>query len=152
MAIRSALFLLWLTLSAASVWTQEGPNRPEPKPLTLEGKSTAILVLDLFARCDDPKQVCSKISQGRGDFGADLLGIIAAGVEVEHQYGGALALEGQRFRLGPVWTFLRPSAHRRQCEPKQEQSESDCHVRTLLSLQRLFPASSRSLGSRWIYC
>jgi hypothetical protein len=27
MAIRSALFLLWLTLSAASAWTQEGPNR-----------------------------------------------------------------------------------------------------------------------------
>src|SRR5215813_942583 len=134
MAVRFALFLLWLTLSAVSAWTQEGPNRPEPKPLTLEGKSTAILVLDLNARCDDPKQVCSKITAPLGDFGADLLGIIAAGEEVEHQYGGALALEGQRFRLGPVWTVLRPSARRRQREPKQEQSGSDCHVRTLLSL------------------
>src|SRR5262249_6267415 len=68
MAIRSALFLLWLTLSAAGAWAQDGPNRPEPKPLTLEGKSTAILVLDLNARCDDPKQVCSKITASLGDF------------------------------------------------------------------------------------
>ena len=68
MAIRSALLFLWVTLSAASAWAQEGPNRPEPKPLTLDSKSTAILVLDLNARCDDPKQVCSKITAPLGDF------------------------------------------------------------------------------------
>ena len=68
MTIRSALLFLWVTLSAASAWAQEGPNRPEPKPLTLESKSTAILVLDLNARCDDPKQVCSKITAPLGDF------------------------------------------------------------------------------------
>ena len=68
MAIRSALLFLCVTLSAASAWAQEGPNRPEPKPLTLESKSTAILVLDLNARCDDPKQVCSKITAPLGDF------------------------------------------------------------------------------------
>ena len=68
MAIRSALLFLWVALSAASAWAQEGPNRPEPKPLTLDTKSTAILVLDLNARCDDPKQVCSKITAPLGDF------------------------------------------------------------------------------------
>ena len=68
MAIRSALLFLWVTLSAMGTWAQEGPNRPEPKPLTLESKSTAILVLDLNARCDDPKQVCSKITAPLGDF------------------------------------------------------------------------------------
>jgi hypothetical protein len=68
MKIRFALLFLWLTLSAAGAWTQEGPNRPEPKPLTLDSKSTAILVLDLNARCDDPKQVCSKITAPLGDF------------------------------------------------------------------------------------
>ena len=68
MAIRSALFFLWLTLPAAGAWAQEGPNRPEPKPITLDSKSTAILVLDLNARCDDPKQVCSKITAPLGDF------------------------------------------------------------------------------------
>src|SRR5258705_8703997 len=68
MAMRSALLFLWVTLSAAGAWAQEGPNRPEPKPLTLESKSTAILVLDLNARCDDPKQICSKITAPLGDF------------------------------------------------------------------------------------
>src|SRR5580765_1365183 len=68
MKIRFALLFLWLTLPAANAWAQEGPNRPEPKPLTLESKSTAILVLDLNARCDDPKQVCSKITAPLGDF------------------------------------------------------------------------------------
>jgi nicotinamidase-related amidase len=55
-------------LSAACAWAQEGPNRPEAKPLTLDSKSTAVLVLDLNARCDDPKQVCSKITAPLGDF------------------------------------------------------------------------------------
>ena len=68
MKIRFAVLFLWLTLAAASAWAQEGPNRPEPKPLTLDSKSTAILVLDLNARCDDPKQVCSKITAPLGDF------------------------------------------------------------------------------------
>jgi nicotinamidase-related amidase len=68
MVIRFALLFVWVTLSAAGAWAQEGPNRPEAKPLTLDSKSTAILVLDLNARCDDPKQVCSKITAPIGDF------------------------------------------------------------------------------------
>jgi nicotinamidase-related amidase len=69
MTIRSALLFLCVVLSAAPAWSaQEGPNRPEPKPLALDSKSTAILVLDLNARCDDPKQVCSKITAPLGDF------------------------------------------------------------------------------------
>ena len=69
MAIRSSLLFLWITLSAAiAIAAQEGPNRPEAKPLTLDTKSTAILVLDLNARCDDPKQVCSKITAPLGSF------------------------------------------------------------------------------------
>jgi nicotinamidase-related amidase len=62
------LILLLLTCSAGGVWAQEGPNRPEPKPVTLDSKSTAILVLDLNARCEDPKQVCSKIITRLGEF------------------------------------------------------------------------------------
>jgi len=68
MKIRSGLLFLWIMLSAASAWAQDGPHRPEPKPLTLDSKSTAVLVLDLNARCDDPKQVCSKITAPLGDF------------------------------------------------------------------------------------
>ena len=55
-------------LLASGIWAQEGPNRPEPKPLTLESKATAVLVLDLSARCHDPKQVCSKLMPALGDF------------------------------------------------------------------------------------
>lgn len=67
--MRAAVLFLWITLSAAAAWAaEEGPNRPEPKPLTLDSKSTAILVLDLNARCGDPKQVCSKITAPLGDF------------------------------------------------------------------------------------
>ena len=47
---------------------QEGPNRPQPKPVSLESKTTAILVLDLSVRCHDPKQVCSKLMPGLGEF------------------------------------------------------------------------------------
>jgi nicotinamidase-related amidase len=68
MVIRCVLILFWVTLLVGKAWAQEGPNRPEPKPLNLESKATAILVLDLNARCDDPKQVCSKITAPLGDF------------------------------------------------------------------------------------
>ena len=62
MAIRSSWLFLCVTLLAAVVSAQEGENRPEAKPLTLDANSTVILVLGLNARCDDPKQVCSKIT------------------------------------------------------------------------------------------
>ena len=47
---------------------KEGPNRPEPKQVSLDGKTTAVLVLDLNARCQDPKEVCSKLMQPLGEF------------------------------------------------------------------------------------
>lgn len=52
----------------SDVWAQSGPNRPEAKPVTLDSKSTAVLVLDLSARCQDAKQVCSKLMSPLGDF------------------------------------------------------------------------------------
>jgi nicotinamidase-related amidase len=68
MTFRSASVFLLVSLFGSGIWAQEGPNRPEAKPLTLDTKTTAILVLDLNARCDDPKQVCSKITAPLGDF------------------------------------------------------------------------------------
>src|SRR6476660_1407117 len=69
MKIGPTLFFLWIASAAAiASAAEEGPNRPEPKPVMLDSKSTAILVLDLNARCDDPKQVCSKITAPLGDF------------------------------------------------------------------------------------
>ena len=57
-----------VALLASAIGAQEGPNRPEPKALTLDGKTTAVLVLDLSARCHDPKQVCSKLMPAVGEF------------------------------------------------------------------------------------
>jgi nicotinamidase-related amidase len=41
-----------------------GPNRPKPQPVSLDAASTAVAVLDLTAKCDDPGQVCSLIIPG----------------------------------------------------------------------------------------
>src|SRR6516165_7688438 len=52
----------WIPTSLKSIqMTQEGPNRPEPQPLKLDGKTTAIAVLDLSRRCENPQEVCSNL-------------------------------------------------------------------------------------------
>jgi len=63
------LFIVSLLLAAASgAFAQEGPNKPEAKPVTVEAKTTAILVLDLNTRCHDPKEICSKLMPALGEF------------------------------------------------------------------------------------
>ncbi len=37
------------------------PNKPQPKDITVDPKTTAFLVLDLNARCEDPKERCHQI-------------------------------------------------------------------------------------------
>jgi len=44
------------------------PNKPKPKPVSLNISTSAIVVLDLSARCQDPKEVCSKLMKPVGDF------------------------------------------------------------------------------------
>jgi nicotinamidase-related amidase len=68
MARKSAIVVLLLALLARITAAQEGPNRPDPKPVSLESKSTAVLVLDLHARCHNPKQICSKLVPLVGEF------------------------------------------------------------------------------------
>lgn len=45
-----------------------GPNRPRPKAVRLDASTAAIVVLDLSARCHDPKEVCSKLMKPLGAF------------------------------------------------------------------------------------
>jgi nicotinamidase-related amidase len=47
---------------------QEGPNRPQPQQLSLDHKTTAVLVLDLSTRCHDPKEVCFQLMEPLGGF------------------------------------------------------------------------------------
>jgi nicotinamidase-related amidase len=64
LSLQVSLVTLLVCLAAA----QEGPNRPEPKPVTLDSKTTAVLVLDLHARCHNPKEICSKLTPVVGEF------------------------------------------------------------------------------------
>ena len=48
--------------------TQEGPNRPQPERLKLDGKTTAIAVLDLSARCENPNEVCAQLMEPLAEF------------------------------------------------------------------------------------
>ncbi len=45
-----------------------GPNRPEPKDISLDAAKTAVVVLDLNARCHDPEEVCSQLMEPLGGF------------------------------------------------------------------------------------
>lgn len=65
---RAAFVFLFVVLFLSGIGAQEGPNRPDPKPVTVEGKTSAVLVIDLSARCHDAKQVCSKLMTPVGEF------------------------------------------------------------------------------------
>ena len=45
-----------------------GPNRPEPENVSLDAARTAVVVLDLNARCHDPEEVCSQLMEPLGAF------------------------------------------------------------------------------------
>ena len=45
-----------------------GPNRPEPRNVSLDTAKTAVVVLDLNARCHDPEDVCSQLMEPLGGF------------------------------------------------------------------------------------
>src|SRR5262249_45834115 len=67
--MRAKILSVVVVLSlAALLHAQEGPNRPEAKPVTLDAKTTAVLVLDLNARCHDAKQICNKLTPRLGEF------------------------------------------------------------------------------------
>ncbi len=68
MVNRKAVFPFLIAFLAATIQAQEGPHRPSAKPVSLESQTTAVLVLDLSTRCDNPKQVCSKLMPAVGNF------------------------------------------------------------------------------------
>jgi nicotinamidase-related amidase len=104
--LRSAFAIVFVTLMVAASSAQEGPNRPVAKPVTLDRSTTAILELDLSARCHDPKQVCSKITASVGEF---LEKARAAGVPIIH----TVSASAKGTPLGEVASPLK----RRNSEP-----------------------------------
>jgi nicotinamidase-related amidase len=93
-------------LLAFRLYAQEGPNRPEAKPLTLDGKTTAVLVLDLSTRCHDAKEVCSKLMPILPEF---LDKARAAGVPIVY----SVSASAKGTPLGEVASALK----RRENEP-----------------------------------
>lgn len=41
------------------------PNHPVPKEVAIDPKTTALLVLDLNARCENPEERCHKVDKIR---------------------------------------------------------------------------------------
>lgn len=67
MISKLSFIVLFLILTIADGWTQGGPNKPQAEPVSLDSKTTAILVLDLNARCEKPKQICSQLMSAVGE-------------------------------------------------------------------------------------
>ena len=44
------------------------PNRPLPREVAVDAETTALLVLDLNGRCEDPKEPCHKLIDPVGKF------------------------------------------------------------------------------------
>ena len=101
MLLKQIGVILSVLLLASTSWSQEGPNRPEPKAITLDGKSTAVLVLDLSSRCHDAKQICSKLMPAMGEF---LEKARAASVPIIY----SVSLSAKGTPLGEVASPLKP--------------------------------------------
>jgi nicotinamidase-related amidase len=66
MRIRGLALALAILIGIGNASAQ--PIRPEPVPATLDPSTTAVLVLDLNARCEDPGQICGELIPALHDF------------------------------------------------------------------------------------
>jgi nicotinamidase-related amidase len=76
------------------------PMRPVPEPIQLDRDTTAVLVLDMSTRCDDPAETCSRLLDGLAQF---LDRARAAGVPVVF----TVSLMAKGTPLGEVATALK---------------------------------------------
>lgn len=89
--------LLWMLLAAGvSAAPSEQPNLPEPRPVVVDPRTTALLVLDMSTRCNDPQQVCSELAPVLARF---LPRARAAAVFVVY----TVSLNARGTALGDVW-------------------------------------------------
>jgi nicotinamidase-related amidase len=84
----------------------EGPNKPEPKPISLDIESTAVIVLDMSTRCHDPKECCSKLLEPIGEF---LERVRTSGVPIIFTVSASAK--------GTASAEVAPALHRRAGEP-----------------------------------
>ena len=88
------------------------PNKPTPIDVTVEAKTTGLLVLDLNARCEDPKEPCHKLIEPVARF---LLRVREAGIFIvytvaDHYKGTTLERMPQAFKQRDNEPVIFPSA------------------------------------------
>ena len=93
--------------------TQQALTKPQPRPVELDRAATAIAVLDLSVRCDDPKEVCSQLMGGLGAFldrarAADVPIIFTVSLSAKDTPMGVVATALERRESEPV---LYPDAY-----------------------------------------
>ena len=91
--------LLTASLLPPAAWAQ--PNRPQPQPVVLDPLATALLVLDLTGRCDDPNQPCSRIA-------SRLLSVLPTFRDAGALVVYTIPLEAVGTSQGEVWSGFRP--------------------------------------------
>lgn len=96
----AALLLLTLTLIAPPAAGAQ-PNRPQAGPVELDPLTTAVLVLDVSARCETPTQPCSRLAPPIGNA---LSTFRAAGVPVIY----TVPLDAVGTAFGDVWSGFKP--------------------------------------------
>ena len=76
--------------------TLEGLTMPEPRPTQLDRATSAVLALDLTARCNDPKEICHELMERLGAFlervrGARVPVVFTASLQTKGTPEGAIA-------------------------------------------------------------
>jgi nicotinamidase-related amidase len=82
-------------------------RRPEPQSITLDPATSAIAVLDLSVRCNDPKQICHELMERLGVFlerarGASVPIIFTASLQDKGTPNGEIATALKRRESEPV--------------------------------------------------
>ena len=84
----------------------EGPNKPKATPITLDTRSTAVVVLDMSTRCHDPKECCSKLLEPLGEF-----------LERARSFDVPIIFTVSASARGTVMAEVAPALKRRAIEP-----------------------------------
>lgn len=101
-----AALLTAILATGVSAAPSAQPNLPEPRPVVADPNTTALLVLDMSTRCNDPQQICSELAPVLAAF---LPRAREANVFIVY----TVSLSARGTALGDVW----PGFNRRDNEP-----------------------------------
>src|SRR5215204_402514 len=90
----AALTTLGLVATAVG---QEGPRLPVPQPVTVDPTTTALIVLDMSARCNEPGNICHELAPAIASF---LPRARESGILIVY----TVSASAQGTPLGEVWT------------------------------------------------